>query len=342
MTRNEKAMLLLAGGGIGLWLLARSQALPKYSFANQVVFITGGSRGLGLVLARALHRQGARLAICARDADELARAHADLTNLGAVPLTCTADVTDAQQMRQAIAQAESALGPIDVLINNAGTIGVGPMTTMTSADFENSLNVHFWGAYHAVEAVLPTMRARKAGRIVNISSIGGKISVPHLLPYCVGKFALVGYSQGLRAELAPDGITVTTICPGLMRTGSPRQVMVKGNQAAEYAWFKVSDSLPLLAVSAETAAQEIIEACRRGDAEHVISLPAKLAVLANALAPELMANLIALADRLLPSARGAGVEATQGKALEPVAERLTFLTERAAQRNNEIDSHEEN
>jgi len=123
-------------------------------------------------------------------------------------------------------------------------------------------------------AVLPEMRERGHGRIVNISSIGGKISVPHLLPYSVGKFALTGFSEGLRAEILKDNVYVTTICPGLMRTGSPRNALFKGDNRAEYAWFSISDSLPLLSMNAGWAARRIVNASIRGDAELVLSLPA--------------------------------------------------------------------
>src|SRR5262249_19813159 len=162
--------------------------------------------------------------------------------------------------------------PIDILINNAGTIRVGPIETMTIDDYRDSINTHFWGPYFATTAVLPSFQRRRQGRIVNISSIGGKISVPHLVPYSVGKFALTGFSEGLRSELLKDNIFVTTVCPGLMRTGSPRNAFFKGNNEAEYAWFSISDALPLVSMSAKRAARQIVNACVRGDAEVVLSL----------------------------------------------------------------------
>ena len=343
MTRADKTLLAMAAGGLGLWLLARARPRAEYSFANKVVLVTGGSRGLGLVLGRALTREGAQVAILARDERELERAADDLAALGSAPTIAVADVTDPLQMRDAVARIEAERGPIDVVINNAGTIGVGPVSTMTRADYEEALAVNFWGAYNTIEAVLPGMRERKEGRIVNISSIGGKIGVPHLVPYCVGKFALVGYSQGLRAELSGDGIVVTTVCPGLMRTGSPRNALFKGKQEAEYAWFKISGSLPLLTVSAEQAADEVIEACRRGEAEHVISMPAQLAILLNGVWPEVTANLVALTNMLLPAANGHGAEAKPGKdcKLPLVLAGLTVLTEKAALQNNEVDPNED-
>jgi len=126
-------------------------------------------------------------------------------------------------------------------------------------------------------AMLHDMQDRKQGRIVNISSIGGKISVPHLLPYSVGKFALTGFSEGLRSALLKDNVRVTTICPGLMRTGSPRNVYSRETMRAEYAWFSISDACARHLDERERARDGSCEPAIRGEAEVVVSLPAKLA-----------------------------------------------------------------
>jgi short-subunit dehydrogenase len=200
------------------------------------------------------------------------------------------------------------------------------------------MQAHFWGPLNTIMAVLPAMRQKKAGRIVNISSIGGKISVPHLVPYSASKFALVGLSKGLRAELMKDGISVTTVCPGLMRTGSPRNAEFKGKHHYEYAWFSISDALPLLTVSAENAARQVVRACKRGQAELVISIPAKIAVLFDSLFPEMMSQILGVANYLLPEAGGVGTDRKKGRestsAWSPSW--LTTLNEEAAVRNNEV------
>jgi short-subunit dehydrogenase len=209
---------------------------------------------------------------------------------------------------------------------------------MTLEDYEQAMSVHFWGPLYTMLAVLPSMQRRGGGRVVNISSIGGKIGVPHLVPYSASKFALVGLSEGMRAELQKDGVVVTTVCPGLMRTGSPRNATFKGRHRDEYAWFAISDSLPVTSIGAERAARQIVAATRRGDAELVISTQAVLAVKFRALFPEATADVLALVGRLLPGPGGIGKRRAKGaqseSALAPSV--LTALTEWAAARNNEV------
>lgn len=334
---------LVTAGAIGAGVLAiRAAGRPRevpYTFWNRVVLITGGSRGLGLVLARKLLREGARVAICARTESDLARAHAELKPLGEV-LAITCDVTDPTEVDSLVATVAERLGPVDVLINNAGVISVGPLETMTSDDFRAALDTHVWGPLHTINAVLPEMKRRASGRIVNIASIGGEVSLPHLVPYCMSKFALVGLSHGLTAELAADGILVTTVCPGLMRTGSMVQAEFKGRHREEYSWFSIGASLPLVTLPAERAAGLIIEACRRGEPHVTLSLPAKAAARASAIAPSLTARVLQKIQRMLPSPGGIGTARASG--LESRSQRspslLTRLGDRAALRNNELPS----
>ena len=330
--------LLLAAVGAGGYLLWRALR-PRYDFADKHVLITGGSRGLGLVMARQLAGRGAKLTLCSRDGKELLRAQDDLAARGfRKVLVVECDVADADRVREMVAVARERNGPVDVLVNNAGVIQVGPMEEMRAADYEQSLRIHFWAALHTTLAVLPDMKARGAGRIVNISSIGGKVAVPHLLPYSVGKFALVGFSDGLRAELARYGVTVTTACPGLMRTGSHLNAYFKGRHADEYAWFALLNGLPGLSVPAEAAAARILDACAVGDAEVVVGLPAKAAIIGRALSPNLTANVMSLTNRwALPDPGGIGADMLRGRQSRgKLPAFVTGLIDRAAARNNEL------
>jgi short-subunit dehydrogenase len=335
-----KNKLLLGAAGLGAFLAGRALVRSRRAIdlRGKAVLITGGSRGLGLVLAREFARQGARLALCARDAGELQRARDDLSARGAAVQTLACDLTEPTQIYAMVGRVHDHFGRIDVLVNNAGVIQVGPVEEMTLQDYDEVMRVHFWAALHTTRAVLPEMRQRGQGRIVNISSIGGKVSVPHLLPYSASKFALTGWSEGLRSELLKDGVYVTTVCPGLMRTGSPRNADFKGQHRLEYAWFSISDALPGFSTSAEHAARRIVSACRYGDAELLLTIPTKLAVWFHGLFPGLTSDILGLANTLLPEPGGIGKERAKGKESESSAAPswLTRLSDRAALRNNEV------
>ncbi len=340
-SKNKNALLLAAAAvGVGTLtaLTALKKACPRFDFQDKVVLITGGSRGLGLVLARSLAEEGARLAICARDEEELKRAGEDLKTRGAAVLTLVCDVRNQSEVNRTVEAVCNHYGRIDVLVNNAGVIQVAPLENQTQKDFEDALAIHFWGAFYMMSACLPEMKRRGEGRIVNISSIGGKMPVPHLAPYCASKFALVGLSSAMRTELVKDNIYITTVCPGLMRTGSPVNAIFKGQNEKEYAWFSVSDALPFTSVSAEKAASQIVEAARTGRAELIISPQAKLAAKFNALFPELTADVLAIANGFLPSAGGIGENHALGRDSQSAASPsvLTPLSDAAARRNNEI------
>lgn len=334
-TRN----LTVAAGiatGIAATLLLRQRT--PISLRGRTAFVTGGSRGLGLLIAHELLRRGTKVAIAARDAGELARAENKLRADGGDVFTVEADLTMREEAEAAIRKVEQHFGAVDVLVNNAGTMSVGPIETMTIDDYRTSINTHFWGPYFTTMAVLPQMQRRQFGRIVNISSIGGKISVPHLVPYSVGKFALTAFSEGLRSELLKDKVYVTTVCPGLMRTGSPRNAFFKGNNEAEYAWFSISDALPGLSMNANRAARQVVDACARGDSEVILTVPAKFATLIHGVFPEVIVDVLGVVNRFLPPPGGIGTDVRTGQQSKSKASPswLTALNERAAKENNQI------
>jgi short-subunit dehydrogenase len=338
--RNTGLTLVAAGLATAVAFSA-TRRRPTFMFGGKAVVITGGSRGLGLVLARQLAAEGARITLIARDENELRRAADDIHDRqpSAEVLTVPADVCEREDVERAISETIGQYGTVDVLINDAGIIRVGPLDHMKLSDYDEAMKTHFWGPLYLVLAVLPHMRNQGGGRIVNISSLGGRISVPHLLPYSASKFALTGLSDGLRAELSRDQIVVTTVCPGLMRIGSPINAVFKGQQAKEFSWFAIASSLPVLTISAERAARQILDACRRGDAELVITIQAKLAVLARTLAPELFSDALSFVNRVLPRAVGSEGEVAESGRLAGsnwASAKVLAPMYAAAQKNNEL------
>ena len=337
----EKGNNWLAGAVVGAGVLTAlavwGKAKRQINFKDKVVLITGGSRGLGLVLAREFAREGAKIAVCSRNAEELTAAKREIEDYGAEVYEAVCDVRNQSEVVKLIDDVCMRFGRIDVLINNAGVIQVGPLELQTQKDFEDAMAVHFWGPFYTMQAVVPKMRRQGSGRIVNISSIGGKVAVPHLAPYCASKFALVGLSKAMRGELVKDNIFVTTVCPGLMRTGSHVNALFKGQNEKEYAWFSIGNALPFSSISAETAAKQIISAARDGKAEAIISIQAEILAKLDSLTPELTAEITTLVNRFLPSAGGIGTSLAKGKDSESWISPsfLTTLADNQVNKNNE-------
>ena len=316
MKRTTAAVITgasLAGAGVvcagaaAVALYRGISNLASRRLEGKVVLITGGSRGLGLALAEEFGRRGARLVLTARDPHELERARTLLIRRNAVRdendvLVIAADLRDIGQAEQMLQRATERFGDVDVLVNNAGIITVGPVENQTAEEFHEVMDANFFTGVHCSLAMLPHMLRRRNGTIVNIASIGGKIPVPHLLPYTASKFAAVGFSQGLNAELRSKGIHVLTVCPGLMRTGSHLQAQFTGDAAREYRWFSLSANLPGASTSAAAAARRIVRAVLLRESEIAITLQAIIASRSASLAPEVMLQAMSLANRLLPSA----------------------------------------
>ncbi|HEX8386139.1 MAG TPA: SDR family oxidoreductase [Rubricoccaceae bacterium] len=331
-----RASTLLAGA----WAVARAVRAPRaVSFENRTVVLSGGSRGLGLLVARRLVGEGAQVALLARTATDLDAAAAELGE-NALPVVC--DVRDRAAVEAAVQTVVDHFGPPSVLLHDAGVISVGPEAHMTEADYAESLDIHFWGAFHLTEAVRPHLPRDGSARVGYVSSIGGRVAIPHLGPYSVGKHALVGYADAMRAELATDGIRVTTITPGLMRTGSHPNAQVKGQHEKEYAWFAIGDAAPGLSMDGDRAAGKIVDALRHGDAALTLTVAAKLAAAVDGVAPGVVGTAMKAVSALLPGPAGpdgdlrkTGWE-SQSAAAPSV---LTALADRETEPNNELRGH---
>lgn len=309
---------------------------------GQVVLITGGSRGLGLAMALECAQRGSRIAICARDEANLRDATAMIERAGAEVLAIPCDVADQLAVATMIERVISHYGRIDIVINNAGTIMIGPAEAQTLDDFRECMDVMYWGVLYPTLAVLPSMRARGSGRIVNITSIGGKVPIPYLLPYDCAKYAAAGLSEGLRVELAKHGVLVTTVVPGLLRTGSYMNAFYKGRNRVEYSAFSVFANLPLVTMDAAQAARQIIDATRRGDAYLTITWPAQVLAKANGVAPSLTGGVLALVSRVLPGSGPGGDQRHVGhRSRTAISESmLTALGQQAAARYNQLPDTE--
>lgn len=334
--------------GLGLFggaAIAYELTKTRYTFAGKHAVITGGSRGLGLALARELTLRGAKVSLISRDESQLARAVQDLNQRGGDAAAFAADLTenafdghgDANDpLVQLVAKIAQERGPIDVLVNNAGTIAVGPFQAMGVDQLKQVMVINFLAAARMTFAIAPQMAQRGGGKIINVASVGGKMPVPHLPAYCASKFALNGFFGSARADLRRDGITVTTVNPGLMQTGSTGNALVQGDHEKEYAWFTLGDSLPGLSMPAAKAARRIIDAAAEGRAEVTIGLPAKVASKLYGLAPNLTHALNTLTAMMLP--KGANPEVRRGNEVESTVTRspLTTLTQKARVNLNQM------
>lgn len=339
------AGLVLAGAGVVCAGAVAAYAIasvrrPSKDLVGKVVIITGGSRGLGLALAEEFGRHGAKLALAARDASELERARALLVKRGAARkredvFIYPCDLRQVEEAECLVRKTTAHFGAVDILVNNAGIITVGPIENQSVEDFRDVMNTNFFAGLHCTLAALPQMLARGRGGIVNIASIGGKIAVPHMLPYAASKFAAVGLSEGLYAELRSKGIRVTTVCPGLMRTGSHLNASFAGDAEREYRWFSLSAGLPGVSTSARCAARKIVRAAIAGRSEIAITPQAILAARVAGILPEATLRAMEMVARGLPAPASDGAKRrgadVRGREVKPAV----TLANAAAKRYNQ-------
>jgi short-subunit dehydrogenase len=299
-----RALAGAAGALLAVGVVLR--AWRRFPVRGRVVLITGSSRGMGLALAERFARAGARVVLTARDAEELERARVHLVERGVARaedlLVLRCDLRENAQVAEMVRGVEQSWGAVDVLINNAGIISVGPVESQPLAAYEDAIRSNYLSMVHTTLLVLPAMLARGEGAIVNITSIGGKVAVPHLLPYSASKFAAVGFSQGLHAEVRAKGVRVTTVTPGLLRTGSPRHAEMVGKREEEFRWFNLGDSLPGISRNAYAAADRVLRATETGETELSITPQAAMAARLAQVSPALTAGILSLVNRMLPAA----------------------------------------
>jgi short-subunit dehydrogenase len=188
------------------------------SFAHQVAVVTGASSGIGWELAKVLAAQGCQVGLIARRKEKLDALAEQIHQTGGTTAIAPADVADREQIHVAIAEIRRQLGPIDLLIANAGVGMPTLLSPVNIADVEKMIQVNLLGAIYAIQAVLPEMLERRKGHLAAISSLSAYKGLPGESAYCASKAAVNSYMEGLRIHLRDKGITVTTICPGFIRT----------------------------------------------------------------------------------------------------------------------------
>lgn len=290
----SQALSLLSIGLLGSKLINR--AINSSSLKGKVVLITGGTTGLGFALLMHLLNEGCRVAICARTEENLDEISKNFPQVH----TIRCDVSKKDEVTVLVRDVINQFGDIDIVINNAGVIMVGPMESFTYKEYESAMDIMYWGIVNTTLAVLPHMKEKKSGQIVNITSVGGKVSIPHLLPYSAAKFAAVGYSEGITAELRRHNIFVSTIIPGLMRTGSYDNALFQKDNKNLFKIFAMSSTDPLITVSADTAARRTIRAIKDKKAVKVIGVPTQLLIELHHFFPNTMAKLFFLTSEVLP------------------------------------------
>ena len=337
---QDRESQVLAGSlvlGLGLGLMLRRRR-HRTEFAGRTVLVTGGSRGLGLELVREFSRRGARVVFCARHADEVSRAEAELDRQGhrqVYGMVC--DVSHPEGPARLCAEVTSAFGAVDILVNNAGQIQVQPFVDSDETAFHRSLDLFLYGPLRLSQELLPAMMSQGRGAIVNVTSIGGLLPAPHLVSYNCGKAAMVALSEGMSVELDRYGIQVLTVKPGLMRTGGHRNAMFGGRASEEYAWFSRAAVSPALALSASSAARRVVDALAEGRRTVSLGWEGKWGPFFHTFLPETSHRLTSLIEKLLPAA-GAAQPPLMGEIVAPEAPPLGPLLQRIEQKA--LDRHQ--
>ncbi|MEU6814406.1 SDR family NAD(P)-dependent oxidoreductase [Streptomyces sp. NPDC046860] len=264
--------------------------------------VTGGSRGLGLLTAAKLAGRGCEVTVLARDSEELGRAMGWIRRrTGRTVRAVVCDVRDEQAVSAVVEETAAVTGSLDVVIANAGVIQVAPAEAAGSEAFRDAMATIFDGTLYTCLAALPHLRRSPyGGRLGLIGSVGALVSPPHLVPYSCAKAAVRALGEGLQAETAGSAVSVTTVHPGLMRTGSHLQAEFGGRAEEEYAWFSTLAGTPVLSMDAERAAEKVVQAVERRRTRVVLTPAARLASVAHGVAPTATTRATGLAARTLP------------------------------------------
>jgi NAD(P)-dependent dehydrogenase (short-subunit alcohol dehydrogenase family) len=273
-------------------------SVSRLHLRDQVVVVTGAAKGIGRATALAFAAEGASVAGCDTDEAALASTLAECRALGVATLGARVDVGEAAELEAFAQRVENELGPVLVLVNNAGVGLSGGFFATEPGDWEWLLRVNLWGTIHGVRAFAPALRRRRAGRIVNVASASGFCNLPSLSAYGTTKYAVVGLSEALRAELLPEGVTVGVVCPGLVDTQILASARIRGATDAEAERRALQALYRRRGHSPETVAKAIVSAAKSGKAMVPVTSEAWLLYVMKRVAPSAVPWLLRASERL--------------------------------------------
>lgn len=265
---------------------------------GRVAVVTGAAKGIGRATALELAALGAKVAACDTDHSELEVTMAECRERGAQVLGAQADVGNLNDIQRFAERVERELGPTFCLVNNAGVGVAGGFFDTEPADWEWLLRVNLWGVIHSVRAFGPLLRQRREGRIVNVASASGYCNLPSLSAYGTTKYALVGLSEALRAELLPFGVTVSVVCPGLVQSSILETARIRGALDSEAERRALQALYLRRGASTALVARAIVSAARSGTALVPATSDARLLYWAKRIAPSALPWLLRAAERL--------------------------------------------
>lgn len=278
------------------------RSVAMKDFRGKLVLVTGAGSGIGRATALEFARHGANLALVDLRPEGLAETEAKAVALGAKARSYRADVSDAAAMSGLAAEVEYAQGIVDVLVNNAGIGASGRFLDTSLETWRKVLDINVLGVVHGCKAFLPAMVARKqGGHVVNLASLAGYVAPADMSVYATSKFAVLGFSESLRADMAREGIGVTAICPGVIHTGIIAATIMEGDANVARTRSKVESFYAKRNYGPEKVAKAILDAVRGNDAVRPVSPESWAMYYAKRLAPGVVRRLSATEN---PFAKG--------------------------------------
>ena len=241
--------------------------MSENSFKDKVALITGGGRGIGRAIALAFAREGARIAVASRTAEQVEQVATEIGD-GAISAIC--DVSNPQSVTRMFTDVQDRLGDVDILVNNAGIAESATLITTSDDLWHRHLAINLSGTFYCTRAALPAMLEKKWGRIINVASIAGKTGAPYIAAYSASKHGVMGLTRSVALEVATSGITVNAICPGYVDTDMVargiERVTTRTGRTADEALDAIKKMSPQnrLATAEEVAAVALLLASDEG------------------------------------------------------------------------------